>query len=294
MRISTGYQFDKFASQVSASQARLFDAQRQISTGKRIEVASDDPSGTRALLGYKSLRSGIEQYSQNLGMAKGFLSFTEEALGETAAIMRQGYEFALRGANSSTDQIGRNAMADEVSQLQRRLADLANTQGSSGNYIFGGHKIDAKPFTVSGSSLIYGGDAGTIRVEISPNDTLPVNSLMGSQFVSAYQELEDLKSRLLGGDIGGLSGVSIPGLQDEQNAINLERGRVGVKLRSVEEMIGSHARRAEELTSGISGIEDVDLTEAIVGYKQAETAYQAALQAASLGYGLSLMDFIRG
>ena len=294
MRISTGYQFDKFASQVSTSQARLFEAQRQISTGKRIESASDDPVGTRALLGYKSLRAGIEQYSQNLGMAKGFLSFTEEALGESAAIMRQGYELALRGANSSTDQVGRDAMADEVTQLQRRLADLANTQGASGSYIFGGYKIDAKPYTVSGSTLVYGGDTGAINVEVSANDTLPVNSLMGTQFVSAYQELEDLKSHLMGGDIGGLSGVSIPGLQDEQNAFNLERGRVGIKLRSVEEMIGNHARRAEELTSGISGIEDVDLTEAIVGYKQAETAYQAALQASTLGYGLSLMDFIRG
>lgn len=293
MRISTGYQFETFAGQVSATQARLFEVQRQLSTGKRLLDPSDDPSGTRIVLSYGSLRSGLEQYGKNLDMAKGFLGFSEQGLAETGDIMRQAYTFAVQGANSSTDQTGRNAMADQVAQLQRRLVDVANTQGPSGQFIFGGQKTDAKPYQVSGNTLVYSGDAGSMNVEISSTDSLAMNSLMGPQFVDAYQKLEDLKSRLLGGNIGGLSGVSIADLQGQMDVFGKERSAVGSKLQTVEQTTSSHQRRVDEFTKGISDVQDVDLTETILKYKQAESAYEAALMAASQGYGLSLVDFIR-
>lgn len=293
MRISTGYQFETLASQASAAQARLFEVQRRLSTGKRLLDPSDDPAGTRVLLSYRSLRTGLEQYDKNLQMAKGFLGFTEQGLADTADIMREGYKFALQGANSSTDQVGRIAMADEVVQLQRRLVEIANTQGSSGQFIFGGQKTDAKPYQVAGNTLVYSGDSGSLNVEISSTDTLAANSLMGQQFVNAYQQLEDLKSRLLGGDIGGLSGVSVAEMQAAMSIFNKERSAVGAKLNTVEETTSYHVRRADEFTKSISDVEDVDVAETILKYKQAESAYQAALEVASQGFGLSLVDFIR-
>src|SRR5687767_12920137 len=120
MRISTGYQFDSYSSQIAASEARMFEAQKRVSTGKRINVASDDPIGTRTVLNYRSLQSANSQYADNLKMAKGFLGFTEESLGETSDVMRQAYQFAVRGANTATDQVGRQGMVAEVTELQRR------------------------------------------------------------------------------------------------------------------------------------------------------------------------------
>jgi flagellar hook-associated protein 3 FlgL len=75
--------------------------------------------------------------------------------------------------------------------------------------------------------------------------------------------------------------------------IGQERGRIGARLQTVAEYQANHARRSEGLTEQISDIEDVDLSQAILELKQAETAYQAALQAVGMTQGLSLMDFLR-
>jgi flagellin-like hook-associated protein FlgL len=58
-------------------------------------------------------------------------------------------------------------------------------------------------------------------------------------------------------------------------------------------MLSDHyTRRVDELKSGISDVEEVDLAEAIQQYQLAKNVYNAALSVASKGYDLSLMDFI--
>jgi flagellar hook-associated protein 3 FlgL len=294
MRISTGYQFDSYSKQVSINQSRLYEAERMVATGKRIHQVGDDPSGTRSLLSLRSLKAGVDQYSANLQHAKGFLGFAEQSMADVSDLLKQAYTFALSGANFSTSQAGRAAMASEVGDLQRQLVNLANTQGPSGEYIYAGQAFDQKPFTVSGATLTYSGDSGSINAEVGPNETLAVNSQMGATFVNVYQKLEDLKTFLTGGDTASLSGVSIADMQQAMKDIDSERGQVGTRLQAVEQRTEHFARRAEEFTSGISDVEEIDMTEAIVKYQQAQTAYQAAMQMAAKGFGLSLMDFIRG
>jgi flagellar hook-associated protein 3 FlgL len=293
MRISTGYQFESYSSQIASSEARMFEAQKRVSTGKRINVASDDPIGTRTVLNYRTLQSANTQYADNLKMAKGFLGFTEESLGETSDVMRQAYQFAVRGANTATDQVGRQGMVAEVTDLQKRLVELANSRGPSGSYIYAGQAIDQKPYTVVGNVLTYSGDTNPLNVEVGPNDTMQMNTAASNTFITAYQKLEDLKTNLQGGNVGALSGISIPDLQASMNEINLARGAVGTKLQTVETLTENYTRRNDEFTKVISDTEEVDMSDAIMKYQQAQMAYQAALQVASQGFGLSLMDFIR-
>ena len=52
-------------------------------------------------------------------------------------------------------------------------------------------------------------------------------------------------------------------------------------------------RMQDDFAKHISDVEEVDIDQAITQYRQAEVAYQAALQVASQGFRLSLMDFIQ-
>ena len=293
MRISTGYQFDQYSAQIAASQARYVRAQLQGATGKRINVPSDDPAGTATVLHVRALKSAAAQYQTNVVRAKGVLGFTESALGEAATIGRRAYELTLQGANSITSQTGRDAMVTEITEMQRRLVDLANTQGPLGEYVFGGQKNDARPFSVTGTTLTYNGDAGAIQVETGPVDTLTVNTQGNPLFVDAYAELEQLKIDLTGGNISALSGPRIEGIQRVLNNVQQERGVVGSKLRTVDELTLRYQRMQDDFAKHISDVEEVDIDQAITQYRQAEVAYQAALQVASQGFRLSLMDFIQ-
>jgi flagellar hook-associated protein 3 FlgL len=113
-------------------------------------------------------------------------------------------------------------------------------------------------------------------------------------FIDAYAALESLKNNLQGGNNGALSGIDIPAIQGAMDDFNRERGGIGAKLQQLTQQKTDYQRRIDELSVGISNVEDVDLAEAMVEYQLAETAYTAALNVASQGFGLSLMDFIRG
>lgn len=292
MRISTGYQYGMYQSDISRAQSRYFDAQRIVSTGKRLNTPSDDPQGTSQVLNLGSLKSAAQQYSKNLDTAKGVLGFTESALEEANRLLKRSYELAVAGSNGATSQEGRVAMATEITQIQQRLVELGNTTGPGGQYIFAGQMTDTKPFNLAGATLTYNGDGNNINVETSPNDTMTVNTQGEQLFRNAFDQLESLKNNLQGGNIAGLSGVNIQNLQDAQAQFTNARGVVGTKLKTVEQLKDHTTRRIDDFTVGISQIEEVDMTEAIMQYQLAETAYQAALSTVSQASRLSLVDFI--
>lgn len=292
-RISTAYQFDTYASDIRRASESYFDAQRRVSSGKRIERMSDDPLGASLSLNMKTLKKGIEGYASNLKLAKGVLGTSEQALSEVSDMLKRANTLALSGANAATDQNARTAMIQEIDAIQSRLVTLGNSRGPSGQYVFSGQKNDTPPFTTSGSGIQYNGDHNNIAIETDPTATMPITTQGDPLFTDIYNRLETLKTNLAGGNIGGITGVSIAEIQNSQKSVDAARGQVGIRLSTIQTMLDHYDRRTDELTTGISDIEDVDMSDAIVRYQQTMTAYQAALQVASKGYSLSLMDFIR-
>lgn len=292
-RISTAYQFDTYSGDIRRTSEAYFAAQRRVSSGKRIERMSDDPRGASLALSMKTLKKGMEGYVSNLNLAKGVLGTSEQALSEVGDMLKRANTMALAGANAATDQNGRAAMIQEVEAIQSRLVSIANSRGPSGQYIFAGQKNDAAPFVSTPTGLQYNGDHNDVAVETDPTSTMAVNTQGDPLFTDIYARLETLKANLASGNTGGLSGVSIADIQNSQKAVDAARGQVGIKLSTIGTMLDHYNRRTDELTTGISDIEDVDMSDAIVQYQQTMTAYQAALQVASKGYSLSLMDFIR-
>lgn len=293
MRISFGHQYDVYRNDLMKSQERYIAAQRQVATGKRIFALSDDPFGAASALSMRQVRAASEQYSENAQSAKAFMGFTEGTLTEMSTILKRVNELAVSGANGATDQVGRQAMAAEITEIQRRLVDLANTRGPGEQYLFAGQKTDTKPFTVASGVVSYQGDANDLVAEVSATETLAFNTQLGILLPTVYSQLETLKNDLQGGNTGAISGVDIPNVQAAIRSFDQLRGTIGTKIQTANQALSHHERRMDDLTSRISEIEDADMSEAILDYKSAETAYQAALQTVSMGSQLSLMDFMR-
>lgn len=292
MRVSTRYQYERYQSDISRAQERYVSLQSQIASGKRINTISDDPYGAVTSVSLRSLMGATEQYVANVGRAKGQLGLAESSLEESSKLMKRAYELAVSGANSSTSQEGRNAMAAEAREIQRRLVDLGNSRDGSGRYIFAGQMTDTKPFVVNGATIDFNGDTNSVLVESGPGETIASNIDISGQFKNAYDKVKELIDNLEGGNLGGLSGVSLPALQAAGSQITNTRGEIGTRMQTIEQIKTDYTRRIDDFASQISDVEDVDLAEVLLAYKQAETSYQAALQVTSQGFRLSLMDFI--
>ncbi len=293
MRIGFAHQYDVYRSDISRAQGQLFDSQRRVTTGKKILSLGDDPVGAASAIGLRRLRAASEQYGNNLLSAKGFLGMTESTLAEMTTLINRANELAVAGANGTLEQSAREGIVREITEIQKRLVDLGNTEGPGQRKLFAGQRTDTVPFVVDNGTLTYAGDANDLTVEISATETMTISTQLGTALPGIYSDLNRLKEHLQGGATGSISGESIPAMQQATRQITLLRATVGTRMQAVEQGVSHHTRRMDELSSQLSDVEDVDMSEAILDYKMAETAYQAALQSVSMISRLSLMDFMR-
>lgn len=293
MRISTGQQFDTQRRAISANYAEMARWQNQIASGRRIEKLSDDPFSSGVLLRQRTLRTQLEQFQTNLRVAKDYAGNSENALGEIHDMLRRAYTSAVQGANTTVEQTSRNGMAEEIGRMQERLIMLANSRGNDGQYLFAGRNVTQQPYQFTGTTITYSGDTDPVLIETGPNSTMRVNTPGGDPFIDAYNALEQLKVNLFGGNLGALSNINVAELQARRDQFSRLRSDAGAVMRQVTELEINNRRRMDELTEGISTIEDVDISEAVAELKRTEVAYQASLQTMSMSFRLSLLDYMR-
>ncbi len=122
-------------SRLRQTNAGLFDAQRQISTGQKQSVPSDDPSNVSAILFLRETLSARDQYQKNLQGALSMLNNVDQALGESANIAVEAKTIASSLIHSSAEE--RQAEALVIDSQIKGLLDLANRQ-FNGLSLFGG------------------------------------------------------------------------------------------------------------------------------------------------------------
>lgn len=293
MRVSSAFRYDQLSSYIGTTQRRVQETQDRVTTGKRINAPSDDPSGTRQLIGLSSLRAGIASYTKNLDVAKGALSSSESAYSDIGDLIQQAQTLTIQATTSTVDQGTRNNIADQIASIQSRLVTIGNSQGPDGRYIFGGQVTDAKPFSVApDGSLVYGGNTTVPTVETGPGESAKVGET-GTNISDLYAKLTSLQSSLKSGDLTALSVSRLDELKTSGDTMLAARGDVGRRLNDIESTRSDQERRDSDFQARATDIGDVDYATAVIDYTAAQTAYQAALQVASKGFSTGLMDFIR-
>jgi len=292
MRVSTSQRFNNATNQINVAELAFVEAQTQVSTGKRINVPSDDPMGTSVLLSAQTIQGNVQQYQSNLDSANNYLKSSESAVGEMTTLLQQANQLALSGANSSTDQNARNEKANQISQIQQRMVDLANSQGESGQYVFAGQLSTTKPFTVNAGVLTYSGDANNVIVQTGPSQTMNVNTNLNPFMQQTFAALSQLQSDLQGGSVSNISGVDVAAMQTAITSSASIQGDIGARMQSVQDLQADNTTRLNTLATQISNVQDVDIAQAITKYSSAQTAYQAALAVGAQSFNLSLLNFM--
>ncbi|MBI5706769.1 MAG: flagellar hook-associated protein FlgL [Armatimonadetes bacterium] len=292
MRISTSGQYDAVVRDMTLAQEQMVKAQRQVSSGKRFSRVSEDWVAAAESLSLRTVKDAIGQYQTNIAEAKTDVSFAESAFSDMGDILKQAYTLSVQAANGTLDQSARESIATQIDQLKTRLVDFGNTRGPHNDYLFAGQKTDTKPFADTGSALTYSGDTATVDIEMAPGQTMAKTFVANQMFTDAYNALQNFKTNLQSGNTGAISGIDIQALQDSHKAFRTAQAQAGVRIGALEDIDSQHGRRLDDLSARISEVEDVDMSEAIVQFQLSQTAYQAALAAASKTFGLSLVDFI--
>lgn len=166
MRVSTLNTYMQGLSSMQRLQAALDHTQRQISSGRRILVPSDDPIASARALDFRESLARLEQFDRNAGIARNRLSHEETALGSVNNVLQRVRELALQANNATQSNETRSLIAVEMREQLDNLVQIANQKDGSGRYMFSGNTDGVQPVTRSGSNYAYNGDQGQRFVQI--------------------------------------------------------------------------------------------------------------------------------
>lgn len=175
MRISTNTMYARGAAALSRQQIDITKTQEQISSGRRINKPSDDPSAAARILDLTYANALTNQSVSNQNTAMSELSNVESALSGIDDILQNARDLAMQSNSATLSDSDKKSLAASIRGSIDSLTSMANSTDVSGQYIFGGFSTQTPPFVRSGSSTTYVGDGGSRTIAVSSSRMMRLN-----------------------------------------------------------------------------------------------------------------------
>jgi flagellar hook-associated protein 3 FlgL len=292
--------FDRGINAMLERQSALSRAQMQISTGKRILTPKDDPPGAAYMLDLRTTITQVEQYQDNAIRAESRLELQEATLKGVDDLMPRIMELAIQGQSDTYTPAARQAIAQELRQLNDELMALANTRDSDGEYIFAGYDADAAPFSNPADGVFaYSGDMGVRTLQISATRQLQdrengFDVFMNIEIAAGGRRnvFETVHGIIAGMEADAPNSAFMDDLQLAQEHMISVRARGGARLNTIDEQQIINDEFIFTMEKALSKTEDLDMAEAVSRFEQDLVALQAAQQTFNMVQGLTLFNYL--
>jgi len=276
--------------------------QRQLATGRKINLPSDNPAGLVKSLRLRTNLVEGEQYLANINEGINFMETTDAALGNLNSIMQRIRELAVNAANGTNDDSARRAIADEIKELTDQITIVANTSYGS-KYIFAGTNVTQQPCQEDSDpdTFKWTGNNEALQLEIGVGVKLTINltdSSMNNFFVGNGTDpgvidfCRGLVSDIETGDLDAVNAALTTADKFIDNLLTA-RSTIGAKVNRLELQQSRLDSTQISYTSLLSQNEDADIAEVIMNLKMQESVYRASLAAGARIIQPSLVDFLR-
>ncbi|HET7792322.1 MAG TPA: flagellar hook-associated protein FlgL [Rhizobacter sp.] len=172
MRLSTANTFDASVESLIRRQTALSDAQEQLTTGKRVNRASDDPAAAARAERALAAELHTDATQRAVSASQNAMTLAESAMGDAVDLLQQIREAMVAAGNGSYSDAERKAQADKITGLRNQLLSVANRQDGAGTYLFGGQAGDHAPFLDASGGVSYQGTGG--QIDAASGDPLPL------------------------------------------------------------------------------------------------------------------------
>lgn len=168
MKVSNKLFSDQQLNQFSKNMENIQKVQDKISSGKNIIFASDDPVGAVQLSGMKDNLSKVNRFIENSNIALDRLLLMDSTMQAINNVFIRAKELSVQAANDIYGANDREAIAIEFDEMKKELMTLANTQDSTGTFIYAGFKTKTSPFKMDANGLVtYSGDRGVLNLQVT-------------------------------------------------------------------------------------------------------------------------------
>jgi flagellar hook-associated protein 3 FlgL len=280
-------------------------AQEQISSGYKVQQASDAPDQISTLLQLEANLQTNTQVAKNLDTVKSVTDTAESGLNSATQLTDAAITAAAQGAGTSSTTARRQTLALQVQSILTQLVGITN-QTVQGRFVFGGDAPGSAPYQLdltaasgvdrlvtttatqqiqdaNGNSFAVGKTAQDIFDHRNPDDTPASDNL--------FAAVNSLRVALANDDTAGINSA-LTSLHAAADYVNSQQAYYG----SVQDRIASATTDAQNqkvsLQTGISGIRGADLTQAAIDLNAGQTQQSAAYSAQAKLPKSSLFDYL--
>jgi flagellar hook-associated protein 3 FlgL len=297
MRITFQTSYRNSLADINQTLEDLAKAQRQVSSGKRLELASDDPAAAAGAVTEHGEVGTLDQYLRSADTAASRLSALDTVLGDVISQLTQARAVATGGLGTSANQATRESIANELQGIKDALlSDFTTT--FHGTYLLSGTNQTVAPYTRNpdGSISAYAGNAQGMRIDVDRQTSLQVTYdgsavAQGAAAQSVFDTLDDLVASIRAGDTPAVQ-AGIDELKAAFDRATLAQTRVGNDEAALEDQKTRLGELRRASLRRLSAHEDVNMAEAISNATAADTAHRAALAAVSKIANISLLDYL--
>jgi len=170
--------------QMEALETAMSQTQSQLSTGKKLQRASDNPAAMAQVNALNAQLSASQQQVSNGNAVTSLLQLEQNALNNATTALQSARDLAVEANNSDLNTTERQGIVAQLQQLQQSLLAAANSRDAGGNYLFGGTASTAPPFVQGGGAVSYVGNDQVNQVQIGPDQSVSVGDAGSSVFMN--------------------------------------------------------------------------------------------------------------
>ncbi|MBZ5610081.1 MAG: hypothetical protein LAP38_17600 [Acidobacteriia bacterium] len=296
---------EQFVTSLNDLQTRFNNTQQQLSTGLRVNKASDAPQELSDIFQARADLARVTQVGQNLTTIKSQVDSADSALQNAAQLLDQAGVLAAQGVNTTETADQRQALALQVQTLQSQLVGLSRTQ-VDGVYIFSGDQGGSPAYQVDSASPAGVDRLLTVQATQQIADPSGVNFpyAMTAQDLfdkrdnadnpapeNVFAAVNSLQLALQANDPAAIS-QAIDGLHTASAYLNQQLGFYGAAQNRISASLDLAQKFQVQTQTRLSDLQDTDVTSAAVQLTQDSTNLNAVMSAQARRPQTTLFDYL--
>ena len=289
---------EAFLANMERVQRSIEQASRQVSSGLRVNSASDAPDQVSSILQLRTDEGRNTQLQANLSLAKSDADAADNALNSATQLLDRARALGVQGFNFTQDADGRKSIAGEVESILEQMVSISRT-AVQGRYIFSGDDENTPAYqldlTAANGVTQLTTASATRRLEDPAGGTFPVGKtaaeIFDSSAGSVFDALNSLRVALLNDDTTAIDAAAAK-IQTASDQLNLSQGFYGGVLNRIQDTTNFGQSYDVQLRTQLSQKVDADITASAMALTQGNIQLQAAFQMQAKMPRTTLFDFL--
>ncbi len=175
MRIVTASSYEAAIFNLQQRQQGLDKAQMQLTSGKRVNLASDDPTAAARAERAQASMDRSDADKRSLDASRNVMSITESAMGDSVELLQTARETLMAAGNGTYSDGERKTLALKLVNIRNQLLSVANRPDGGGGFVFGGQGSATPPFVDTPSGVVFQGQSGELMASTGERLSLTVD-----------------------------------------------------------------------------------------------------------------------